>query len=227
MNIKYFLAIIGVFLIAGVFGLFIVKNFNNQTTQPAKVSYNNNTEDMKKPTKRTNKVTATPTPTLEPTISEQKEYTAVMHTEKGDITISLNTKETPITVNNFITLSKKGFYNNTIFHRVIKGFMIQGGDPTGTGSGGPGYTFADEPFSGEYTRGTLAMANAGPNTNGSQFFIMQEDNALPKNYVIFGKVTSGIEVVDTIANAPVQQSSSGEQSSPVKPVKITSIDIEK
>ena len=151
--------------------------------------------------------------------------TAIMHTEKGDLTISLNAKETPITVNNFVTLAKKGFYNNTIFHRTIKGFMIQGGDPTGTGSGGPGYKFDDEPFTGEYLRGTIAMANAGPNTNGSQFFIMHADYPLPKNYVIFGQVTKGLEIIDKIATAPVQLSSSGEQSSPVNPIKITSIDI--
>ena len=101
--------------------------------------------------------------------------------------------------------------------------MIQGGDPKGTGSGGPGYSFADEPFTGEYLRGTVAMANAGPNTNGSQFFIMHKDYSLPKNYVIFGNVTSGIEVVDKIAIAPTQPS--GEGSTPVNPVKIESIEI--
>jgi cyclophilin family peptidyl-prolyl cis-trans isomerase len=138
----------------------------------------------------------------------------------------LNTNQTPKTVNNFVTLAKKGFYNNTIFHRIIKGFMIQGGDPKGDGTGGPGYKFDDEPFAGEYTRGIIAMANAGPNTNGSQFFIMHNDNPLPKNYVIFGKVTAGLEVVDAIAEAPVEPSFSGEMSTPVTPVKILSIDVE-
>ena len=151
--------------------------------------------------------------------------TAILQTEKGNITISLNTDQTPITVNNFVTLAKKGFYNKTIFHRIIKGFMIQGGDPKGDGTGGPGYKFADEPFTGEYTRGTIAMANSGPNTNGSQFFIMHADNPLPKNYVIFGKVISGIETVDAIAESPVQPSSSGESSSPLTPVKILSVEI--
>ena len=154
-----------------------------------------------------------------------KKLTAVLHSEKGDITIELAAKNTPITVNNFVTLAKKGFYNKTIFHRIIKGFMIQGGDPKGDGTGGPGYKFDDEPFTGEYVRGTIAMANAGPNTNGSQFFIMHSDNPLPKNYVIFGKVTSGMEVVDKIAESPVQPSSSGEMSTPVTPVKILTIDI--
>ena len=104
--------------------------------------------------------------------------------------------------------------------------MIQGGDPKGDGTGGPGYTFEDEPFEGEYTRGTVAMANSGPNTNGSQFFIMHADNPLPKNYVIFGKVISGLDVVDRIANAPVKTGLMGEMSTPVTPVKILTIDIE-
>jgi len=155
-----------------------------------------------------------------------KILTAVLHTEKGDITVTLNSNQTPKTVNNFVTLAKKGFYNGTIFHRIIKGFMIQGGDPKGDGTGGPGYKFDDEPFTGEYTRGTIAMANAGPNTNGSQFFIMHADNPLPKNYVIFGKVTKGIEVVDAIAESEVRASFSGENSTPVSPTKILSVVIQ-
>ncbi|MGB9637338.1 MAG: peptidylprolyl isomerase [Microgenomates group bacterium] len=158
-------------------------------------------------------------------IDKNKTYIAILKTTEGDITIGLNAKETPITVNNFVFLAKKGFYNNTIFHRVIKGFMIQGGDPNGDGTGGPGYTFNDEPFEGEYTRGTVAMANSGPNTNGSQFFIMHEDYALPKNYVIFGKVIEGMDVVDKIAEAPVEQSPSGEMSKPVHPVQVESVQI--
>lgn len=158
-------------------------------------------------------------------IDAAKSYAAVFHTEKGDITITLNAKETPITVNNFVALARTNFYDGTPFHRVMKGFMIQGGDPKGDGTGGPGYRFADEPITGGYTRGTVAMANAGPNTNGSQFFIMHGDTALPKNYVIFGKVTKGIEVVDTIANAPVTQSPSGEESKPVSPVKVISVEV--
>jgi len=157
--------------------------------------------------------------------SKLKKITAVLHTEKGDVTILLNADQTPKTVSNFVTLAKKGFYNKTIFHRIIKGFMIQGGDPKGDGTGGPGYKFDDEPFSGEYTRGTIAMANAGPNTNGSQFFIMHADNPLPKNYVIFGKVTAGMDVVDKIAESLVEQSFSGEMSTPITPIKILSIDV--
>jgi cyclophilin family peptidyl-prolyl cis-trans isomerase len=105
-------------------------------------------------------------------IEKGKNYRALLETTKGPITINLFAAKTPVTVNNFVFLSKEGFYDNTFFHRIIKGFMIQGGDPQGTGMGGPGYKFADEPFDGEYVPGTVAMANAGPNTNGSQFFIM-------------------------------------------------------
>lgn len=162
-----------------------------------------------------------PTPDMK--IKKNKTYTATFTTTEGNITIELNAKETPITVNNFVELAKKKFYNNTIFHRTIKGFMIQGGDPEGTGRGGPGYKFDDEKFEGEYTRGTVAMANAGPNTNGSQFFIMHKDNNLPKNYTIFGKVTKGLDVVDKIAEAPVE--AGGEGSTPKKPVTVESVTI--
>lgn len=161
----------------------------------------------------------------EQVLEKGKEYSAILHTTEGDIELSLNANETPITVNNFVFLSKEGFYDNTIFHRVIDGFMIQGGDPDGNGTGGPGYRFDDENFSGEYTRGTIAMANAGANTNGSQFFIMHQDYDLPKNYVIFGNVTKGIEIVDKIATAQTTFSLGGEQSKPVNPVSITSIEI--
>jgi len=163
----------------------------------------------------------------EMTIDKNKKYTATLKTEKGDIVVELTADKTPFTVNNFVTLAKKGFYNNTIFHRVIKGFMIQGGDPEGTGSGGPDYRFDDEPFEGEYTRGTIAMANSGPDTNGSQFFIMHADNiSMPKDYVIFGKVTSGMDAVDAIAEAPVKAGASGENSTPETPVKVLSVEIE-
>ncbi|MHB9019735.1 MAG: peptidylprolyl isomerase [Minisyncoccota bacterium] len=158
-------------------------------------------------------------------IDKSKTYTALLKTTMGDIEIALNAKETPITVNNFVYLAKNNFYSNTIFHRTIKDFMIQGGDPTGTGMGGPGYKFDDENFSGEYLRGTLAMANSGPDTNGSQFFIMHKDVPLQKNYVIFGKVVKGIEVVDKIALAQVIYNSSGELSKPVNPVVINSVEI--
>jgi len=154
-----------------------------------------------------------------------KEYKAILSTTAGVITIALNAAETPVTVNNFVYLARQGFYDQTIFHRIIKGFMIQGGDPKGDGTGGPGYRFDDEPFTGEYKRGIVAMANAGPNTNGSQFFIMHQDYPLPKNYVIFGKVAGGVEVVDKIAEAPVEKSAGGESSTPVSPVTVESVEI--
>ena len=158
-------------------------------------------------------------------LDNNKNYQAKLTTSEGEIVINLNTKETPITANNFVYLSEKGFYNNTIFHRVIEGFMIQGGDPLGNGTGGPGYRFDDEPFNGEYLRGVVAMANAGPNTNGSQFFIMHKDYSLPKNYVIFGEVIEGLNTVDKIATAAVQLSRSGEDSSPVEPIIIEKVEI--
>ncbi|PIT88293.1 MAG: peptidylprolyl isomerase [Candidatus Magasanikbacteria bacterium CG10_big_fil_rev_8_21_14_0_10_36_32] len=158
-------------------------------------------------------------------IDTNKNYEAVLHTSAGDITVALNTKQTPNTVNNFVSLASKNFYDNTIFHRVIKGFMIQGGDPRGDGTGGPGYQFDDEPFEGEYKRGTIAMANSGSNTNGSQFFIMHADYPLPKNYVIFGQVVDGLNIVDIIAEAPVTAGSGGETSRPVNPVTVTRVEI--
>lgn len=129
-----------------------------------------------------------------------------IETNKGTIVFETYDVDAPNTVANFIKLANQGFYNGIIFHRVIDGFMIQGGDPTGTGMGGPGYKFADEldpntpSAKAGYVRGTVAMANSGPNTNGSQFFIMQKDTPLPHSYTIFGKVISGMDVVDAIAS---------------------------
>jgi len=146
----------------------------------------------------------------------------------GDMTAELYPKDAPNTVNNFVFLSKEGFYNGVIFHRIIKDFMVQTGDPNGTGSGGPGYKFADELKGPQtYTKGTLAMANAGPNTQGSQFFICHGARAesLPKNYSIFGKVTNGIEVLDKIAGVQVRNSPTGEPSQPVEPPKIDTVQI--
>ena len=158
-------------------------------------------------------------------IDAHKMYTATLKTSVGNIVVELTAAATPITVNNFVNLAKKHFYDNTIFHRVIKDFMIQGGDPKGNGTGDPGYRFDDELFQGDYTRGTLAMANSGPNTNGSQFFIMHATVPLPKNYVIFGHVIQGLDVVDKIATAPVGVSDGGEPSRPVTPVTVESVEI--
>ena len=137
-------------------------------------------------------------------IDVTKTYTAEINTTSGLMTVELFTDIAPNTVNNFVALSEDGYYNNIIFHRVIKDFMIQGGDPSGTGHGEmgkyPGYEFRDEldnPM--PYEKGILAMANRGPNTNGSQFFIMHTDYPLPYQYTIFGKVTEGLDVIDQIA----------------------------
>jgi len=124
-------------------------------------------------------------------IDPTKTYQATLQTNKGTIQVEFFPEDAPNTVNNFVCLAEDGYFDQTPFHRIVKGFVIQGGDPTGTGSGGPGYKFADEPITRDYERGTLAMANAGPNTNGSQFFIVLEDlrGKLPKNYTVFGRVT--------------------------------------
>lgn len=205
---KYIYISIVVVLLGGVF-FYLRKNTGQNVTQNlAEVTPTVIKKTMKKP---------------EMQIDVNKTYTAMLQTSVGNIEITLNAKETPITVNNFVYLSRSGFYDDTIFHRVIRGFMIQGGDPEGTGRGGPGYRFDDEFFSGDYTRGTVAMANAGPDTNGSQFFIMHADYGLPKDYVIFGSVTKGLEVVDKIATAETE--AEGEGSTPIKPVTVESVTI--
>jgi len=155
-------------------------------------------------------------------------YSAVLHTSFGDITIDLLRNEAPNTVNNFVFLATEGFYDGVPFHRIIKDFMIQTGDPTGTGSGGPGYRFRDEPVVSEYRAGTVAMANSGPHTNGSQFFICHTDcrTKLAKSYTIFGRVREGMDVVDRIATAPVRSSGRGESSVPQEKITISSVDIQ-
>ena len=158
-------------------------------------------------------------------LEEGKDYKATIRTNKGDMVIDLFESESPVTVNNFVFLAQQGFYTDVPFHRVINGFMIQTGDPTGTGAGGPGYRFADEPVTRDYVRGTVAMANAGPNTNGSQFFIMHADNPLPKNYTIFGQLISGHEVLDALATAPVSANARGERSVPNEPLTMESVEI--
>ena len=158
---------------------------------------------------------------------------AIIETELGTIEADLFTDGAPKATANFVKLAKQGFYDDVIFHRCIPGFVIQGGDGEfgkkaslnagRVGTGGPGYKFEDEPISGDYYRGTLAMANAGPNTNGSQFFICHQDlvGKLPKNYTIFGQVTKGLDIVDQIANAP-----RNARDLPNAPVAMTSVTIE-
>jgi peptidylprolyl isomerase len=158
-------------------------------------------------------------------IDKQATYSALLKTDVGDLEIELFVDSAPATVNNFVFLASQGFYDNTTFHRIISEFMVQGGDPEGTGAGGPGYRFNDElPVIRAYERGVVAMANAGPNTNGSQFFIMTADNEdLPKNYVIFGQVTDGLNVLDKLAATPVEAGPGGEKSKPVTPPIIESV----
>lgn len=160
----------------------------------------------------------------------QKIMNATMKTSLGEIKIELYGDKTPITAGNFAKLAEAGFYDGVKFHRVISGFMIQGGDPLTKddaqkelwGTGGPGYKFNDEPFEGQYARGTIAMANSGPNTNGSQFFIMHADYPLPPQYVIFGKVLEGMETVDVIAALETDA-----RDCPLNPPVIESINIER
>lgn len=162
-------------------------------------------------------------------IDVSKTYTATITTSEGVMKVGLFAPQAPNTVNNFVFLAREKFYDDTVFHRIISGFMIQGGDPEGTGMGGPGYKFADEPVTENYTRGTIAMANAGPNTNGSQFFLMHADYPLPKNYVIFGRIdaddTESLATLDKIAATPVETGPSGEKSDPLEPVIVMGVTI--
>ena len=158
-------------------------------------------------------------------IDISKKYTAVIKTSMGDMSIEFFTEDAPMTVNNFINLSRDGYYDNVIFHRVISGFMIQGGDPSGTGHGEmgkyPGYKFEDELNNQRsYDKGILAMANAGPDTNGSQFFIMHVDYPLPYQYTIFGVVTDGLDVIDKIASV---ETADGDK--PVNDVVIETVEV--
>lgn len=154
-------------------------------------------------------------------------HTVTIKTNFGEIKFETYDIDAPKAVNNFITLANKGYYENVIFHRVISGFMIQGGDPTGTGAGGPGYRFEDEldPSSPSgtqgYKKGVVAMANSGANTNGSQFFIMLEDYPLDYNYTIFGKVISGQDVVDKIGQVPVDAKKRPQQEVVIQSVTVT------
>lgn len=157
---------------------------------------------------------------------DKKTHMVTLDTNYGKIVIETYDSDAPKTVNNFVTLAQKGYYNGLTFHRVINGFMIQGGDPIGNGTGGPGYTFEDElnpntdSYKAGYRRGVVAMANAGPNTNGSQFFIMHQDYPLPNLYTIFGHVVSGQDVVDKIANVQT-----GTNDRPVTPVVMNSVSL--
>lgn len=176
------------------------------------------------PASRNNKYSAAPEMQIDP----NKTYTATIETTDGTMTAELFAKDAPMTVNNFVFLAREDFYDGVKFHRIFKDFMVQTGDPTGTGTGGPGYRFDDEPVTRQYTRGTLAMANSGPNTNGSQFFIVHQDSGLDPAYTIFGQVTEGLDVLDAIANTPVTQGPNSIDPVPTTPLEdvlITNITI--
>jgi cyclophilin family peptidyl-prolyl cis-trans isomerase len=175
-------------------------------------------------------LSASPTITNSPTNNssiKNNMHIITIQTNMGAIKFQTYDADAPKTVQNFITLANKGFYNNLIFHRVIKGFMIQGGDPNGNGAGGPGYQFEDElnpstdSYKAGYKKGIVAMANAGPDTNGSQFFIMLEDYSLPNNYTIFGKVIEGQNVVDAIGAAKTDSNDK-----PLTPVAMESVAVQ-
>ena len=155
-------------------------------------------------------------------IDPQKRYTATMETSMGTIVIALDALNAPVTVNNFVFLAGYHYYDGIIFHRIINGFVCQGGDPGGTGTGGPGYRFEDEPVKNRYQIGSLAMANAGPNTTGSQFFLISGPNGvtLPPQYNHFGQVVKGLEVVDAMQKVPT-----GRGDRPVTDVVINSVTI--
>ena len=158
------------------------------------------------------------------TIDPKSTYTADMTTSEGDIQIRLDPAAAPKTVNNFVFLAREGFYDGLTFHRVIPDFVIQGGDPEGTGSGGPGYSFEDElPEEGRYQVGSVAMANAGPNTNGSQFFIIVGDQGvqLPAAYSLFGKVTKGQDVAEKISTMAAPGTETPEPPVTIETVTIT------
>ncbi|MES2213621.1 MAG: peptidylprolyl isomerase [Patescibacteria group bacterium] len=229
MQLKYILlSIVVVALVAwGGYALFGKKTSfvltNNESTSGLD-GYATTTDSAQTPGSLA--TTTTNNSTSNTTTHNTKSHMITINTNYGDITIETYDADAPNTVENFVTLASKGFYNGLTFHRVIKGFMIQGGDPSGNGTGGPGYKFADElnpetaSYKAGYKKGVVAMANAGPNTNGSQFFIMTADYPLPNAYTIFGHVVSGQDVVDTIANVKT-----GANDKPVSPVVMKTVSV--
>lgn len=215
---KWVIAIVAIAIIGVLWYFLDNRNIGLVPTDPGQVSTTTPSESPAPVT--TTSTSANPKSNLMHRVNIQ--------TDKGLIVFETYDADAPKTVENFVSLANKGFYDGVIFHRVIKDFMIQGGDPTGTGTGGPGYSFEDEldasteSYKTGYVRGTVAMANAGPDTNGSQFFIMHKDYALPHNYTIFGKVVQGMDVVDAIATAPT-----GAANRPVAPVKMAKVTVVK
>ncbi len=190
MKLIYF--VIGVVIVIGGYFLWPNKAKGPVKNQSEASNVNQNTN------KENNKVAEFKFPGVLP-VEEIKNKKAVLTTSKGVIEFNLYYENAPMSVSSFVYLAKSGYFDGLTFHRVVPDFVIQGGDPTGTGSGGPGYQFPDEPVVGDYKTGSVAMANAGPDTNGSQFFICLKDQpTLPKQYNLFGQVTEGMSVIDKI-----------------------------
>ena len=162
-------------------------------------------------------------------IESGKSYSAVIKTNLGDVTFDLLADEAPLAVNSFVFLAREGYFNGVLFHRIIPGFMAQGGDPTGLGTGGPGYYFEIEAPQRPYTRGSLAMANKGAGTNGSQFFIVFTDltaeERLSPDYSLFGQMADGESTLKALEAVPVTESATGERSRPMQEVRISSVAI--
>jgi len=215
--VKNFISFILIIVII-VLAVFAVNKNSQQSNKTAQLSLvnNENTVDLEPADDKSTKLT---NESME--IDTTKDYMATIVTSMGTIKVDLFEKETPNTVNNFVKLANQGFYNGLIFHRVIPDFMIQGGDPTGTGTGGPGYKFDDEITGKPIVKGSLAMANSGPNTNGSQFFIVTADETpwLNNLHTNFGQVVEGQDVVDAISM--VERDANDKPLTPVTIEKIT------
>lgn len=213
----------GLFLVLVLFSLFIVSGCTSNSQDKAEKNDNKNAVSSSATNKHYQSA-----PKM--AIDTKKQYIAEITTNLGTFKVELLASKAPITVNNFVFLARENYFNDIKFHRIIKDFMIQTGDPTGTGAGGPGYTFEDElPPALPYGPGIVAMANAGPNTNGSQFFICNGENSKAlnnnPNYTVFGRVIEGMDVVQEISNTPVQADERGEVSKPMKDVFIKSVNI--
>jgi cyclophilin family peptidyl-prolyl cis-trans isomerase len=197
ISICFFVVVIGVIVFYGFHSSGSSKTNSNNSTQNTNSSVQKQTAPQTAPKEQTN-MSNLKFPGILPD-SQIKNKKAVMVTSKGTIEFNLYADKAPKTVSNFVYLADQKFYDGLTFHRVVPGFVIQGGDPKGDGTGGPGYKFADEPVQGDYLNGTVAMANSGPDTNGSQFFICLGDQpGLPKQYNLFGQVTSGLDIIGKI-----------------------------
>ncbi len=228
-----------VIVVVAVAGWLIFKIDSGKQNDSSQTNQNNNQNMEKKITAETAYTITDPALQIKPPTDEEinkynaeaENKTVVMETSREKIKLKLFPKDAPYTVASFMRLIDKGLYNGLTFHRVIDGFMIQGGDPSGNGTGGPGYKFVDElnpdtaSYKGGYVKGVLAMANSGPNTNGRQFFIMLKDTPLPHNYTIFGKVVSGQEAVDAIGKVATYKSGD-KKDMPITPVKIKRVYLE-